>query len=555
MGSGNLSGFFVLFSVILLGLIFISSNASAQNTCSDSSQIILKLSSSTNAHGELWNGSGGYNEEVCYNQIFGISGSGNRACTGGNKVLGLSSSINAHAEIPNETSYNTNVCYSGLSCTARSGSCQAGESLIVSLSDTTNAHLSATAGYGQNICCTLGGGGQCQLTNAYWSFNGIDPIIDSDSNGKGDTAAFRGQNVKLIVEGTGCGGQNVSFEVWEDDLTGDDPVTTNPVSVTFSGTKAVGTWAAEYQNDGIGGGDPEYYFEASVSGSGTVNSQNKGNPLLTVIDQSAPCSSISICGDYSGQNSCDVDLCAVIDNSVPPGVDCNNPNIDCSCSWDSSGGGSCNAVWNGTTGYPPFCGDGIINPGEQCDGGDWGAISSCSSFGLSGSGLACNPTTCKFDTSNCTGTSGICGDGNINPGETCDLTDWGTISGCGSFDAFSGGALSCNSCQFNTTQCTGGPGNENIGRCIYTQQSTDNCDDGFLTFSWTSNWVWDESNPGHNDPNGLYLQCKPGQKTVECPAQIPLPFFGFYNAIAVILAVTLIYFILQKRKEADRFIK
>jgi len=113
-----------------------------------------------------------------------------------------------------------------------------------------------------------------------------------------------------------------------------------------------------------------------------------------------------------------------------------------------------------------YCGDNIINnfPGEQCDGNpddgalgmyDWGNITSCSDIGFTGGTLECS--NCEFDTSRCTSPAGdgFCGDGELNPGENCEpaLLD-GSIS-CLDFDDFSGGILGCNpnTCDFDITQC------------------------------------------------------------------------------------------------------
>jgi len=51
------------------------------------------------------------------------------------------------------------------------------------------------------------------------------------------------------------------------------------------------------------------------------------------------------------------------------------------------------------------CGDGVISPGEQCDGADLQNFD-CMSLGLSGGTLSCDPMTCTFDTSMCMSTSG-----------------------------------------------------------------------------------------------------------------------------------------------------
>ena len=46
------------------------------------------------------------------------------------------------------------------------------------------------------------------------------------------------------------------------------------------------------------------------------------------------------------------------------------------------------------------CGDGVVSPGEQCDGADLQGFD-CSSLGLAGGTLNCDDVTCTFDTSMC----------------------------------------------------------------------------------------------------------------------------------------------------------
>ncbi len=108
----------------------------------------------------------------------------------------------------------------------------------------------------------------------------------------------------------------------------------------------------------------------------------------------------------------------------------------------------------------PTCGDGIIHPGEQCDGANWGPVTNCTYFdNYVGGTLSCNaagsPDECLFDLSQCTGgnTSGFCGDGVINNLEQCDGSNWGPITSCEDFDSFTSGTLSCQNCLFNTSQC------------------------------------------------------------------------------------------------------
>jgi hypothetical protein len=63
----------------------------------------------------------------------------------------------------------------------------------------------------------------------------------------------------------------------------------------------------------------------------------------------------------------------------------------------------------------PACGDGEINPGEECEGSDLGEAS-CKSLGFDQGQLSCG-ADCKFIKTQC---SKRCGNGVIDPGEACD---------------------------------------------------------------------------------------------------------------------------------------
>ncbi|MDC0715492.1 hypothetical protein [Nannocystis bainbridge] len=53
---------------------------------------------------------------------------------------------------------------------------------------------------------------------------------------------------------------------------------------------------------------------------------------------------------------------------------------------------------------PAGCGNGNIDPNEQCDGGNLNGFT-CESLGNAGGQLGCDPVTCTFDTSLCMGNS------------------------------------------------------------------------------------------------------------------------------------------------------
>ena len=97
------------------------------------------------------------------------------------------------------------------------------------------------------------------------------------------------------------------------------------------------------------------------------------------------------------------------------------------------------------------CGNSVREGGEECDGSVDGA--SCTSLGYDGGVLACD-ASCAFDTSSCVLAG--CGDGVIGPGEVCDGDDLDGYD-CTMLGPWTGGTLACNSncMSFNLNECTG----------------------------------------------------------------------------------------------------
>ncbi|HVH98606.1 MAG TPA: hypothetical protein VM869_07845 [Enhygromyxa sp.] len=67
---------------------------------------------------------------------------------------------------------------------------------------------------------------------------------------------------------------------------------------------------------------------------------------------------------------------------------------------DGDGDGDGEGDGDPTTDGNP-CGNGVIDPGEDCDGGNLGG-SSCAAHGFDGGVLGCDAAVCVFDTSGCT---------------------------------------------------------------------------------------------------------------------------------------------------------
>lgn len=170
----------------------------------------------------------------------------------------------------------------------------------------------------------------------------------------------------------------------------------------------------------------------------------------------------------------------------------------------------------------PVCGNGIIEPGEQCEGTDL-AGETCTSQGLEGGELACT-AECTFDLSACEG----CGNGVMEIGEECDASDFGTQTCANS--GFQSGELTCTSdCTVDLSSCVGGCGNgvvESGEECDPPDGSTcasdctliggDECDepDSYDTdceTATTGQWCWDGGDGG-----SLFCGCDPEYGDTDC---------------------------------------
>jgi len=342
-------GFIFLFVFVIFLIGFVSSaSCSIQASCAEANTV-MKLSSSTNAHGALYN-QGAYTSYLC------CDFTGIHTCPGTNKVLGLSSSTNAHAQIPSLASYTEHVCFGDFTCYNTAGSCIAGDTQMVSLSSDTNAHIGGFSDYPTKICCSpnldycgdgqinpaeeecddgnvnngdgcsypactietgficasepsicspICGDGVCKSANGEtcsscpadctWNVNTqecvggvIVPACILTSATWNETSVLEGTPVKLNIAGTNCNGKTIDFIVQEHDLLGHNSVRINPVSIAFIGTSSYGTWRAEWQDDSILGigNPPEYHFTATVSGH--IQSIESSNPMLEVT-QSVLC--------------------------------------------------------------------------------------------------------------------------------------------------------------------------------------------------------------------------------------------------------------------------
>jgi len=460
-------GVFILLGLILLA--FLSSGIFALNDISCSikakaqtdspSNVLMRLSDLTNAHGELAS-QANYLYEVYCNFV------GTQTCNldGTNKILGLSSDTNAHAEVPSETAYTSKVCYGDLSCIGTKDTCGTNDNAggnvngddatsfpvsIVSLSATTNAHIgpvSGTGSYGTKICC----GSLTYVTSAFWSKDGFTKSSKIDVVPDTTIVRMMLQNSPL-AEGT-----KLKIEIYEDDPLFDDSIRTGAdaldtiVTTTNGNGVATATWLIT-QADLDKGKSFDDFYEAynNMQFYFKVFNADDNNRLITTSDNlrinvlaSTFCNDKFVCGDYA-QNLCtNNDPCNVAANSIPVGISCTDGTANCFCSWDST-----------------------ASP-EICQG-----VSELFTF---------NPTT---------GVKSI------------------------------------------------------LGKCIIsaTKKSGSCAQGGTISYGWTAIWT------GTSDTKPA--SCIDGQTVLQCPAQIQLPFFGFYNFLATGLLIALIYAMLILRNK------
>lgn len=94
-----------------------------------------------------------------------------------------------------------------------------------------------------------------------------------------------------------------------------------------------------------------------------------------------------------------------------------------------------------------YCGDGVVDSGEDCDGVALGS-ETCGTRGFQEGSLACS-SSCSFDESDCS----TCGNGTLEGDEKCDGTEFGSNT-CSTEQAGQHGKLTCNAdCTVDASQC------------------------------------------------------------------------------------------------------
>ncbi|HKO93293.1 MAG TPA: hypothetical protein VJU61_19190, partial [Polyangiaceae bacterium] len=189
------------------------------------------------------------------------------------------------------------------------------------------------------------------------------------------------------------------------------------------------------------------------------------------------------------------DLCG--NGVIDPGEDCDGSNLN---------GETCGTFMPGTVGelscepyicrfrpfnceVPELCGNGVIDDGEDCDGADLDGMT-CDLLrpGFSGE-LSCEPNICRFNQISCERT---CGNGVIDDGEECDSQNFNGLT-CATAQPGTEGNLHC------TPSCT-----VDTGTCHST------CGNGIKE-------EWEACDPGIPLPPDSCTECNPECQVVDLP--------------------------------------
>lgn len=195
-----------------------------------------------------------------------------------------------------------------------------------------------------------------------------------------------------------------------------------------------------------------------------------------------------------------------------------------------------------------MCGNGVVDPGEQCDGTNLQSQNCISIPGFRGYQLRCG-ATCQFDTSLCIRCSDpqcLCGNNRIDPGEECEGTGYtGVTCRMKGFpdSAYAGSDLHCRNCRVDISDCTNLCGNGVIDpgeqcdrlslngktcwspgvgflggtlRCNTScQLDTSRCSNDVCTTS--GNCVWSRQSCCAGYRCGLYGTCRACEAGENCP--------------------------------------
>lgn len=333
---------------LFIFLFFISISLSSAATCSiveadacaSPNYKLMYLSDTTNAHARVL--SEGY--DINYNYVLCCDfGRGNTACLGNNEVTSLSDVTNAHAEIPSLNNYDEQICYSTLNCTSGEGlACNSEKEIkLISLSNTTDAHIGVYDEHPIKICCQ-------RNVYGFWS--------DKDGNSVNniDVALGKTKIYLSMINSDLSSGESISFKIYEKDLLEPDLIKSIDSEVDYNGdSKAEWTIIREDLENGLGPGEASledldgFYFEIKDS-EGLLITSSSGELNINIKHEEDFCLSRAYCQSYENSTNCEADLCGTGLNTVERDFEiysCGETEIGPNCINETQ----CGCYWNEET--------------------------------------------------------------------------------------------------------------------------------------------------------------------------------------------------------------
>ncbi|MBT3405188.1 hypothetical protein HN832_01575 [archaeon] len=528
--------------------------------CPDN-QRIIRLSNVTNAYGQnpLFNGltdgpnSNIYNTEVCYSDSFGENYTevAPHNCNGENGIIWLADETESLASINSSAIYDTQICYGNISCNSRD-ICEEGEETLISLIDLTDSRIALGDGgidYPFKICC---------LPTPREIICDNDGICEADETAEGcitDCTPACGAGKEWCLDGTcqdSCEGENqrdcdggnldgicnVTESCRCGDCFGEQDHCTNGLFCSESRT------TCELASDA--------YWSTASDNSNPIDeisiNDDGGEVLMNLLNTDLEIGQevdFEIYYNQVGEDYLLKSITATADETSRISVTWEIDFMDILNKEDED----FYFVVEGIVSLPAL----KIEILDECFSVDF-----CSNYNTVGS---CNQDSCGV------------GEGSVennNPEVSCGVDYGEYIYDCGcEWDAGECGSIY----ERRNLTSSGTPFNEEwIGECFFSESSGDDCSDEFLEYSYDGIWrnglkltsleasnldltgirhgdfVY-QVNSWYYDPEtttaGTYEsdQCKlaAGSKTIPCPSQLKIPFFGFWNLIGSLSLLTVIY--------------